>query len=162
MRYCLVTYGSRGDVQPFIYLAQGLNAKGHHATLAGPGNFEQLVTSYGVDFYPLFGDAEEIVKSPECRKVIKTGSNIGFARMAFKQMRNKRLPILNGVYEACKNADIIICVTPCLFYVSTVAEKLNKKWVLIQLNPPMVPTREFPMQMSSFPDLQWLNRHTYT
>jgi sterol 3beta-glucosyltransferase len=162
MRYCLVTYGSRGDVQPFIHLALGLNAKGHQATLAGPSNFQELVAGYGIDFYPLFGDAEEIVRSPECRKVIKTGSNIAFARMALRKMRDKRLQILADIHEACKSADVIISINPCIFYVATVAEKLNKKWLLVQLNPPMIPTREFPMLLFNFPDVSWLNRHTYS
>jgi sterol 3beta-glucosyltransferase len=162
MRYCLVTYGSRGDVQPFIYLAQGLKTRGHEVTLAAPENFQQLITGYGIDFYPLAGDAEELIRSPEFRKVIKNGSHIAFARLAIKEMKGKRLSILQGVYEVCQDADIIVCVTPCLFYVSTVAEKLNKKWVLIQLNPPMIPTREFPMLMSIFPDSKWLNRYSYT
>ena len=161
MRYCLVTYGSRGDVQPFIYLARGLKAKGHEVILAAPGNFQQLVEGNGVDFYPLFGDAEELVKSPDFRKVIKSGSNIAFVRQALRQIRDKRLQILDDIFKACKNADMIISIGPCIFYIDTVAEKLGKKWALVQLNPPMVPTREFPMRMFNFPDLKWFNYHTY-
>lgn len=161
MRYCLVTYGSRGDVQPFIYLALELKARGHDVTLAGPENFQQLVSGYGIDFYPLLGDAEEIVRKPECRKVIRSGNHIAFARMALKEMKDKRLKILQGIYKACQDADMIVCITPSIFYVSTVAERLDKKWVLIQLNPPMVPTREFPMQLTSLPDIKWLNRYSY-
>ncbi len=161
MRYCLVTYGSRGDVQPFIYLALSLNTKGHHATLAGPENFQQLVESYGIDFYPLFGDSEDIVKSPEFRKVIKTGSNIAFARIAIRKMREKGIAILQGMHEACKSADVIVSLNLCVFFAAAVAEKLDKKWMLVQLNPPMIPTREFPILMHNFPDVKLLNRYTY-
>ncbi len=161
MHYCLVTYGSRGDIQPFIYLALGLKGRGHRVTLAGPGNFKQLVESYNIDFYPLFGDTEELVKSPEFRKVISAGSNIGFTRMVLKKMRDKQIPILDDVYKACETADAIIAVNTCIFYTAAVAEKLGKKWLLIQLNPPMIPTREFPMLMFNFPDIKWLNYYTY-
>ena len=99
MHYCLVTYGSRGDVQPFIYLALGLKDKGHRVTLAAPGNFKQLAESYSINFYPLHGDSENMVKSPEFRKVISTGSNIGFTRMVLKKMRDKQIPILDDVYR---------------------------------------------------------------
>src|ERR1700744_2775461 len=139
MRYCLVTYGSRGDVQPFIYLAQAMKAKGNEVILAAPSNFEELVKSYGVKFYPLFGDAEELVKSPDFRKVIKNGSNIAFVKQALRQIRDKRLQILDDILHACKNADMIISIGPCIFYIDAVAEKLSKKWALVQLNPPMVP-----------------------
>ena len=161
MHYCLVTYGSRGDVQPFIYLALGLKKKGHRVTLAAPGNFKQLVEGYQIDFYPLFGDTEELVMSPEFRKVISTGSNIGFTRMALKTMRNTHTSVFDDVYKACGNADAIIAVNICILYAAAVAEKLGKKWLLIQLNPPMIPTREFPMPMFNFPDIKWLNNYTY-
>lgn len=161
MHFCLVTYGSRGDVQPFIYLALGLRAKGHRVTLAAPQNFKQLVDSYRIDFYPLFGDAEEMVMLPEFRKIISSGSNIAFTRMVLKMMRNKQLPILDDIYKACKSADAIIAVNPCIFYAAAVAEKLGKKWMLIQLNPPMLPTKAFPMLMFKFPDIAWLNAYSY-
>lgn len=161
MHFCLVTYGSRGDVQPFIYLALGLKDRGHRVTLAAPENFKQLVEGYQIDFYPLFGDTEELVMSPEFRKVISAGSNIGFTRMVLKKMRDKQIPILDDVYKACETADAIIAVNTCIFYAAVVAEKLGKKWLLIQLNPPMIPTREFPMLMFNFPDIKWLNNYTY-
>jgi sterol 3beta-glucosyltransferase len=161
MHYCLVTYGSRGDVQPFIYLALGLKDKGHRVTLAAPGNFKQLVEGYQIDFYSLFGDTEELVMSPEFRKVISSGSNIGFTRMALKTMRNTHTAVFDDVYKACGNADAIIAVNICILYAAAVAEKLGKKWLLIQLNPPMIPTREFPMPMFNFPDIKWLNNYTY-
>jgi sterol 3beta-glucosyltransferase len=162
MHYCLVTYGSRGDVQPFIYLALGLKDKGYRVTLAAPGNFKQLVESYDIDFYPLHGDAEELVMSPEFRKVISAGSNIGFTRMVLKKMRDKQIPILDDVYKACETADAIIAVNTCIFYAAAVAEKFGKKWLLIQLNPPMIPTKAFPMLMFNFPDIKWLNAYTYS
>ena len=161
MHFCLVTYGTRGDVQPFIYLALGLKAKGHRVTLAAPENFHQFVKSYGIEFYPLFGDAEELVASPECRKVISTGGTFAFARMALKKMRERQINILDDVYNVCKTADAIIAFNPFVFYAAAVAEKLNKKWLLIQLNPPMLPTKAFPMPMFGFPNIAWLNMHTY-
>lgn len=161
MHYCLVTYGSRGDVQPFIYLALGLKDRGHRVTLAAPGNFKQLVEGYQIDFYPLHGDAEELINSPEFRKVIKTGSDIAFTRMVLKKMRDKQIHILDDVYKACETADAIIAVNTCIFYAAAVAEKLDKKWLLIQLNPPMIPTKVFPMLMFNFPDIKWLNAYTY-
>ena len=161
MHYCLVTYGSRGDVQPFIAMALGLMAKGHQVTLAAPGNFQQLVNSYGIDMFPLHGDVEEIVNSPECQKVIRSGSDTAFMREMLKKVRAMQVPLFDDIYRACKTADAIIAVNTAVFYVDTIAEKLGKKWVIVQLNPPMIPTKAFPMQMLNVPDITWFNRYTY-
>jgi len=162
MKLSIITYGSRGDVQPFIYLALGLMDKGHTVTLAAPGNFKNLIEGYGVDCYPLAGDSEGIIKAPDFRKVIKSGNNIAFTSLVFKKIRNIQVSILEGVYEASKGADAIICVNTGFVFGATAAEKLKIKWLLVQLNPPMIPTKAFPMPMFNFPDISWLNSHTYT
>jgi sterol 3beta-glucosyltransferase len=161
MHYCLVTYGSRGDIQPFIALALGLMAKGHQVTLAAPGNFKQLVEGYGVTMHPLHGNVEEIVNSPEGQKVIRSGSDTAFMREMLKKVRAMQLPLFDDIYQACKTADVIIAVNTAVFYVDTIAEKLGKKWLIVQLNPPMIPTKAFPMQVLNMPDMGWLNRYTY-
>ena len=52
------TIGSRGDVQPFIALAQGLTAAGHIATLASHPVMRSLVESHGVMFAPIGPDID--------------------------------------------------------------------------------------------------------
>ena len=53
MRILIPTIGSRGDVQPFIALAQGLIDAGHAATLASHPVMQTLVESHGVPFAPI-------------------------------------------------------------------------------------------------------------
>lgn len=161
MRFCLITYGSRGDVQPFIALSLGLMTKGYEVTLAAPGNFKSFVEGYGIDFFSLHGDAEELVSSPECLKVINSGNNTAFIKMALKKTHEMRGPLLNDVYEVAKTADALIVVNTCVLYASAVAEKLGIKWYIVQLNPPMVPTRAFPMLMLNLPNISWLNPLSY-
>lgn len=161
MHYCLVTYGSRGDIQPFIALALGLMANGHTVTLAAPGNFKPLADSYGVNIHPLYGDVEMLVNSPLMMKCISTGSNITFVRSMLKETHNMRGPLFDGICEACKAADAIIVVNTCILYVAAIGEKFNKKWLIVQLNPPMIPTKAFPMLMFDLPDISWLNPYSY-
>jgi sterol 3beta-glucosyltransferase len=161
LHYCLVTYGSRGDIQPFIALALGLMANGHKVTLAAPGNFKPLADSYGVDIYPLYGDVEVMVNSPQLRECISSGSNIAFVRSMLKETHDMRGPLFNDICKACENADAMVVVNTCILYVAAIAEKFNKKWLIVQLNPPMIPTKAFPMLMFNFPDISWLNSYTY-
>jgi sterol 3beta-glucosyltransferase len=60
MKITLLTYGSRGDVQPFLALAVGLQKAGHTVMLAAPHRFADFVGTYGIPFAPLAGDPEEI------------------------------------------------------------------------------------------------------
>ena len=50
MEVLIPTIGSRGDVQPFIALAQGLNRAGHSVTLASHPVMKKLVESHAVTF----------------------------------------------------------------------------------------------------------------
>ena len=56
MNILIPTIGSRGDVQPFIALAQGLNHAGHYVTLASHPVMRFLVEAYGVEFAPIGPD----------------------------------------------------------------------------------------------------------
>jgi hypothetical protein len=60
--------GSRGDVQPFLALAKGLQQYGHRIRLATHPVFRDLVEGYGIEFFSIGGDPAELmaymVKNP--------------------------------------------------------------------------------------------------
>ncbi len=56
MRILLMTYGTRGDVEPFVALAQGFVKAGHTARLAAPDLYAPLAAGTGVEYIPLPGD----------------------------------------------------------------------------------------------------------
>ena len=58
MNITILTYGSRGDAQPFVAFALGLQKNGHVVKLAAPHKFNDFVTSHGIAFVPLAGDPE--------------------------------------------------------------------------------------------------------
>jgi sterol 3beta-glucosyltransferase len=60
MKITLLTYGSRGDVQPFLALAKGLQKAGHLPTLAAPSRFKELAGQHAIPFAALPGDPEVI------------------------------------------------------------------------------------------------------
>lgn len=53
MKITLVTLGSRGDVQPYLALAVGLQKVGHAVTLVAPATFAEWIQSYGVAVMPV-------------------------------------------------------------------------------------------------------------
>ncbi|MGW8318767.1 MAG: glycosyltransferase, partial [Candidatus Promineifilaceae bacterium] len=62
MHVTILAYGSRGDVQPYISLAQAFGQRGHQVRLAAPAVFEALATSYGCHFHPLPGDPTALMQ----------------------------------------------------------------------------------------------------
>lgn len=58
MRIFIPTIGSRGDVQTFIALAQGLSRAGHAVTLASHPVMRSLVEAHGVTFAPIGPDLD--------------------------------------------------------------------------------------------------------
>ena len=50
--------GTRGDVQPYIYLSKGLMKAGYDVTLGTHPCWRNLVESYGVHFEPVGPDID--------------------------------------------------------------------------------------------------------
>lgn len=50
MKITILTIGSRGDVQPFVALAKGLQAAGHSVVLATHEEFRGFVTEHDLEF----------------------------------------------------------------------------------------------------------------
>jgi UDP:flavonoid glycosyltransferase YjiC (YdhE family) len=144
MKIGIITYGTRGDVQPYIALALGLLDKGHQVTLAAPENFKEFVGLYGIDFHALHGNAEAILYSPEGLRVLKTGNAITLLRH-IQRGGKKLMPfITKDILACCSEVDVIIASGLTMIWVDSIAEKLKKNWALFQLGPVTTPTREFP------------------
>ena len=60
MKITILTYGSRGDVQPFIPLSLRLMEEGYSVKLAAPFRFKSFVEEHGIDLAPLSGDPEDL------------------------------------------------------------------------------------------------------
>ncbi len=58
MRIIVPALGSRGDVQPYINLCQGLKAAGHHPILASMPCMRQLVEAHNVEFAAVGPDVD--------------------------------------------------------------------------------------------------------
>ncbi|MCJ7569866.1 MAG: glycosyltransferase [Anaerolineales bacterium] len=148
MRITLLTYGSRGDVEPFVALGVGFMRAGHSVRLAAPVVFEQLVSSHGVDFVGLPGNPDGLVQD----LVDKAGKN--YVRM-IRVMSKFVVPIAVGVLDqvrfACENTDIII---HSFLLTNTGHEIAREKGVhdfSAQFFPVFSTTAEFPGIV--FPDL---------
>jgi sterol 3beta-glucosyltransferase len=74
MRIAIIALGSRGDVQPYIALGRGLKQAGYTVRLATHENFEGLVSSHDLEFYPVQGNVQEIIETKEMRELLEKGN----------------------------------------------------------------------------------------
>ncbi|SCU96637.1 LADA_0H01970g1_1 [Lachancea dasiensis] len=103
-RFGLLTIGSRGDVQPYIALGKGLLAEGHRVTIISHGEFQDWVTSYGIDFREIAGNPAELMSL-----MVQHGSmNVGLLREASSHFRGWITKLLETAWLACQNLDILI------------------------------------------------------
>ncbi|KAM0752550.1 UDP-Glycosyltransferase/glycogen phosphorylase [Meredithblackwellia eburnea MCA 4105] len=98
--------GSRGDVQPFLPFAHGLQKDGHRVRIATHGVFADFVRGAGIEFYEIGGDPAELmaymVSNPGLLPGMESLRNGDIPRK--KKMIRK---IMEGCWEACYEADPI-------------------------------------------------------
>jgi sterol 3beta-glucosyltransferase len=104
MRICILTVGTRGDVQPYVALGTALRAAGHEVKVATLGGYEALVRAYGLEF-ALFEESPLSF----LERVIASGGS--FLRRAYetKGILNSMMErLLADALRVAHEADLII------------------------------------------------------
>jgi sterol 3beta-glucosyltransferase len=70
VRISVLALGTRGDTEPFVALAAGLQAARHDVRVATFARFEPLVRSYGLGFLELPGDTSEMFATREWAELV--------------------------------------------------------------------------------------------
>jgi sterol 3beta-glucosyltransferase len=106
MKILIPTIGSRGDVQPFIALAQGLTRAGHKVTLASHPLMKSLVESHGVTFLPMGPDIDLASKAAAIRQGSRytAAGLIRVMRFSFDILQQSHDDIL----ALCREADLVV------------------------------------------------------
>ncbi|HET9909039.1 MAG TPA: glycosyltransferase [Anaerolineales bacterium] len=157
MRITILTYGSRGDVQPFLPLSRRLMEEGHSVKLAAPSRFNKFVEEHGIGFVPLPGDPEDL-----SRRLNNAGRN--FVKL-LRELTEHAVEIGADVWrqteEACQDADLILHTFTHAVGAHTLAREKNIPDVHIQTFPMFTPTGDYPNV--TLPDLRshTLNRLTH-
>lgn len=115
----LLTSGTRGDVQPYLALAKGLQGAGLAAVLAAPANFAPLAAQVNVPFRPLDGNPSELMLDSAGSQALMGGSSwLETLRASLRFMRNAR-PIyqrmLESAWAASQDSAAILVGLPSLW-----------------------------------------------
>jgi sterol 3beta-glucosyltransferase len=158
VRITVLTVGSRGDVQPFVALAMGLQRAGYKVQLATEHAFEAFVSEHGLEFAPLRAEFVQLAQSDKGKAALSGKKSLRLIREVMPMLRN----MLDDAWEAAKNSDIII-YHPKSMAGEHIAEKLDIPCFLAMVLPALSPTRAFSNPAFGGRDYSaCLNKMSYT
>ena len=146
MKVTIVTWGSRGDYQPYLALAVEFQRAGHEVRLGatqGPG-FSSLASAHGVEFVPLADAANAGVMLDTANSAITTGSPVKAVRLIMNQLMLPRMEQMFGqCLELAQWSDIVVSH---FFQIAgkMAAEKTGRAYVSGTLVPTQLPTATRP------------------
>ncbi|QFG22944.1 glycosyltransferase [Actinomadura sp. WMMB 499] len=162
MRVLLLTYGVRGEVEPFVALGRALRESGHEAVLAGPAPFAPFAAEHGVEFAAL-----DAGLAAGLRDTVTGGRGV-LRRMSLVRTLASGGPalrrVLDDAWDAAREVRPDVVVHHAFPMAGRhLAERLDVPGVLLTLDPMYLPTGEFPNPLYPAPAglPRRLNRATY-
>lgn len=134
-RIVISTFGSFGDVHPYIAIALELKARGHQPVFATSEVYREKMDSAGIDFHPVrpimpsYDQPEALADLIGRAMDPKTGSE-AVANMLMPHVRD----IYNDLDAATEGADLLL-THPLPFVGPIIAQKKRLKWISSVLAP---------------------------
>lgn len=162
----LCAYGTRGDVEPFIALAKGLQTAGCETLLATSERFESFAQGHGVPLFAMSDESLAAIETPDGRVMLEGGSGLLRRVAAGIRLARRSGPInaalMRQVWEAAEafRPDALVFHSK-LFAAAHVAEKLCVPAFLGALQPMIMPTGAFPAMGMPALNVPGYNRFSY-
>lgn len=154
----LLTSGTRGDVQPFVALGQGLRRAGYLVRLCTHTRFRRFVEGHGLEYAYMDDGLLELADTQEGRALTEGKGNVFAAVRAMQPVFARTLRDAERAAEGC---DIII-YHPKAMAGPSLAEARGIPGVMSLPLPSLTPTRAFALPLLGERHLgQLLNRWSY-
>jgi UDP:flavonoid glycosyltransferase YjiC (YdhE family) len=136
-RIVLTTYGSLGDLHPYIALALELKRRGHRPVIATSPVYREKVEPLGIEFHPSRPDFPSPDEHPEAIKELtrrvmdaRTGAEFVARELFAEHVRESYTDLM----EAVKGADLLV-THPITFAGPLVAQVTGIRWISSILSP---------------------------
>lgn len=105
-KIAMFTMGTRGDVQPYIYLSKALIKRGYEVTLGSHPCWKNLIEEAGIYFEPIGPDIDIEKEAARIRGKISNPvlSMLNTMNFVFRMIQAST----KEIYEVCKGKDLII------------------------------------------------------
>ncbi len=135
-RIVLTTWGSFGDLHPYMALAAELGRRGHRPVIGTIPRYREKVEAQGIEFWPIRPDAPDLENDPGLvRRAMNpaTGSATVIGELLMPHLRETYADTLS-MLEAGGGTDVLI--THILSFAAHVAaEKTGVRWLSTVLSP---------------------------
>jgi rhamnosyltransferase subunit B len=132
----LSTFGSFGDVHPYVAVALELKARGHHPVIATSEIYREKIATLGLEFHPVrpvvpsYDEPEEISRMLEKMMDARTGTEEVFKTMIIPHLRD----IYEDLSAAARGADLLL-THPLSIPAPLIVEQTGIRWVSSVLAP---------------------------
>jgi sterol 3beta-glucosyltransferase len=151
MLITILATGSTGDTLPYIAFGLALKKAGLVVRFATFQNYEALIKSYGLEYYPITGDVTLAASSATGQEAMQADNPLKLL-ISFTKLKALVQDAQKELFEACKGADLIIYHPGCAIGYFA-AQEFNIPSVLATPFP-MTPTNEYPsLIFYDFPEL---------
>ena len=162
----ILTYGTRGDVEPLLALALGLKRSGMSVAIATSTRYAGWIGERGIAALPVSDDLLAMMDTPDGRMLVEGGAGTVARIKTGLRMQKHAMPInVRMLFESAEAAEAfrpdLIVYHPKMFAGPHIAEKLAVPAVMAVFQPLFVPTAEFPLAgLPALPVPGW-NRLSY-
>lgn len=149
MKITICALGSRGDVQPYLALALGLQQAGHQVTLVIPYDFAAWVRSYGLNVHPMRLSFKELTQKREIQAVLSSRNLVRLIRVVRDETTTFVAGIMDDCWQAAEEAEFVVLSSIMSIGVD-IAKQLGIPLALVSLQPVFPPTHAFPLFVLPF------------
>ena len=132
-RIVLTTFGSLGDLHPYIAVALGLKERGYETVIATYGSYRQKIEALGIGFRAVRPDLPDPEADPELMRRSmdrRTGSEFVIRQLMMSALRES----YEDTLAAAEGADLLVSHL-LTFTTPLVAEKKGIPWASTHLQP---------------------------
>jgi UDP:flavonoid glycosyltransferase YjiC (YdhE family) len=156
VRFVLATWGSFGDLHPFLAIGKGLLARGHHVTICTGSLYREKVVREGLDFAalrPELPPPEDSAALLERLMDPKHGSRRVLTEWMMPALDDQRADLSASL----EDGDFLL-THPILYAAPVAARDRNVPWATGFLSPILLPSAfDLPIP-PSHPDAGWIHQ----
>lgn len=152
MHVVLASFGTDGDVFPFVGLGVRLRARGHHVTLAANEHYRPLASQCDFKFRTLVSEKEtqSLMGNPDVWHPLKSALHgARWARQGFSRR-------YEAIAEAAREPGTVIVAYPPVFAARVAQEKLGCPLVSLVPLPWLILSHAAPPALPAAARFQWL------
>jgi UDP:flavonoid glycosyltransferase YjiC (YdhE family) len=142
-KIAIITFGTYGDVAPFVGLGTALRASGFEVALASQEPYRELVTEAGLEYRFLPKDTEQATRESAFAQELIDGARMKPSRTAMRQMVEQLQGVGPAMVAASEGADLLLACGPVgTLFGYHIAEAMGIPSAALHLQP-LARTAEF-------------------